>query len=654
MTILSGILSLAAIVCATALWLSVWRPTTLSEVLPASFLFLTSQIILLGYLLSHFNSLGKAGDWLAGCSAFLLLALGTRLLAAKRGGESGVNMAWGVLSPRRLLSELSSWSRLEKLVVLPPLLSTLLLLALGLVVIGITVPHESDSLSYHLARVAYYYQHGNTHFFEANYWAMVVHPTNPAILMLYTFVASGKNESLLPLAQWTAYAISIASVYGIARRLGCSRPWSLLAASLFALLPDALLESTAAENDLILTAYTACAALLLMEFMRSSRARSLALAGASAALALGVKSSAALCLPALAVLAIFAVVQARKTARARVVPWLVALVLGFSLAVAAFDLPAGYMDNWRRFGNPVGPPSVVSSHSYAGAKPLEAAKDGALNLLRYGFDFLSLDGLKLRPVGQFQEWARRPLVDACVIYGLFLDRPTGSRLAFSFYRKPEAHEDFTYWGILGFGLLWVAVALAALGKTRSTPAIWFAWSALVFLFSQSFLASYDYWRGRYFITGGVFACPVVACVLAQAGRRFRSYAVALVLLGCLSAWSGFFIRNSFILRSGHSLLHPDRLRQMLADNPQLIKPFGEFDRLVPADATVAVAAPPDSCEYALFEPKFQRRLLPINSFLRGELPIPPGAQYFMYKRDHPYQPGTDFNLGADWYLRKLP
>jgi 4-amino-4-deoxy-L-arabinose transferase-like glycosyltransferase len=649
-----GILSFVAIIGATGFWTSAWGPATLSEVLPAFFLFLTSQIILLGYLLSHFNRLAQTSAWLAGCCAFLLLAIPSRRLATSRRREGNARLDWTIAAPRRLLAEIASWSRFQRLAVVPALVSTILLMVLGLAVIIVTVPHESDSLGYHLARVAYYYQHGNLHFFEADYWAIVAHPTNPAILMLYTFIASGRNDHLLPLAQWIAYAVSIAAVYGIARRLGCERGWALLAAPLFALLPDALLESMAAENDLILTAYIACAALFLTEFMRSGRVANLALAGASTALALGVKATALLCLPSLAILMLFVVLECRKATRARIIPSLATFALGFGVGAAGFVLPAGYLENWHRFGNLVGPPGIVASHSYVKSGPVDAVEDGAMNILRYGFDFLSLDGLKFPPVVRLQARVRQPLVHACVVYHLFLDRSTGSRLAFSFFRRPEAHEDSTYWGILGFGLLWLAVLLAVLGWVRSVPAVWLAWATMVFLLAECFLASYDSWRGRYFITCGIFACPVTALLLEKAGARFRAYAGAVILLGCVSAWSGFIIRNAAVLRSGGSMLHPDRLREMLTDRPSLAGPFEEFDRRVPVDATVAVDAPLDSAEYALFGPKLVRRLLPLNSFLRGELPVPAGAQYLLYFRRRLPQPISDINLGSGWYLRKLP
>ncbi len=652
MDFLLGIFSLAALGGATAAWLSVWRPATRSEILPAGFIFLSSQIILLGYLLSQFNSLARAGGWMAGCCAWLFLALGTRRLAGAR--RNGASAAWRPLSPRALLAEITSWPRLDKILVLPPVFSAFLLAALGVVFITITVPHESDSLGYHLARVAYYYQHGDLRYFDADYWAIVAHPTNPAILMLYTFVASGKNESLLPLAQWIAYAISFAAVYGIARRLGCPLAWSMLAASLFALLPDALLESMAAENDLILTAYIACAVFFLAEFMRALRPRYLALAGACAALALGVKASALLCLPALGVVVIFALAEAARKSRPRVVPRLGAFTLGFCLATGAFVLPAGYWGNWRRLGNPLGPTAVVSSHSYVAANLRQTAQYGAMNLLRYAFDFLSLDGLEFHPAEDFQFRVRKPLVRACVKCRLYLDRPTGTRFAFTFYRKPVAHEDRSYWGILGFGLIWLSVPVAIFGKGRSSAAAWFATATLAFLFAQAFLGSYDIWRGRYFITCGIWACPMAACVLTKAGKKFRLYAAAVVLLGCLSAWSAFIIRNSFVLRSGGGFAHPDRLREMLADDPALIAPYEEFDRRVPAGAVVAVAEPPNRCEYALFGPKFQRRILPVNSFLRGMLPIPPEAQFFLYQGAAPQLPGTDIPLGPGWYLRKMP
>jgi hypothetical protein len=108
--------------------------------------------------------------------------------------------------------------------------------------------------------------------------------------------------------------------------------------------------------------------------------------------------------------------------------------------------------------------------------------------------------------------------------------------------------------------------------------------------------------------------------------------------------------------NGHdrpSLFRLDRIGQMMQNRIDYEPAVRRFDAIVPRAATVAVCLPPDSFEYPLFGDGLTRRLLPINSFRLGRLPVPSDAEYLLYAADlEPHEPG-DVHLGADWYLRRL-
>ena len=77
------------------------------------------------------------------------------------------------------------------------------------------------------------------------------------------------------------------------------------------------------------------------------------------------------------------------------------------------------------------------------------------------------------------------------------------------------------------------------------------------------------------------------------------------------------------------------------------------DSLVPADANVAVFLYPNTFEYPLFGKYLTRKIVSINSFYKGLLPIPTDSQYLLYAKGYPCALPEDVHLGADWYLRSL-
>src|SRR6266516_4396444 len=114
-------------------------------------------------------------------------------------------------------------------------------------------------------------------------------------------VALLRSDRLVALVQLTAWAVTAIGVYGLARRVCFGRQAATLAAGGFAMLPEAVLESTSTLNDLVLTSFVVCCTYFLIS---AARARNpvveLAFAGAAAGLAVGTKGIAVLALPVIA------------------------------------------------------------------------------------------------------------------------------------------------------------------------------------------------------------------------------------------------------------------------------------------------------------------------------------------------------------------
>lgn len=167
--------------------------------------------------------------------------------------------------------------------------------------LGLTVPPNNyDSLTYHLARVVAWAEHGGI------YWI----PNAPTDRMnefqplaeqqnLFLFVAMHRGL-LYALPQFLAELAILLSIYGAARRLGFQVRAAACCAFLFATFPLVALEASTAQNDLVVASLPAAAACLLLGTVGVEPL----LAGFAAGIGVGVKLTALLISPILVWLAL--------------------------------------------------------------------------------------------------------------------------------------------------------------------------------------------------------------------------------------------------------------------------------------------------------------------------------------------------------------
>jgi len=619
------------------------------------FLLFSAHIISIGYILSYLNCLGEVQSWAATGMFMAIISAGLLRWIKIPLGDDGTS------SPgfRTIWFELvSSFSSFEKTILIPLAVTTALIQLLNLAVILFSAPHNWDSLTYHLVRMAYYLQHENLAYYDANYWAQVVHPKGSTTLFIFTYLASGRNENLTQLVQYISYLVSVIAVYAIAEKTGNSKGQSLFAALTSSLLTEWMMQSTTVQNDMILTAFIGAAVYFIFSFRETQKSKDLVLSAFAVGLSVSIKSTALIALVPVAVVALYIFLTIKNSRQLKVrsfVLW-VASVFVFTFAFAG---PSGYLENYRLYGNPIAPQYVRNAHSYEGKPLRDIFVNGIKNIIRFGFEFLSLDGLP--PTGAVQSAQNMIRFIPAEIFRLSaidLETPDAT---FLFQKKPTANEDTSYWGIFGFGLGWLAVLLSVVGVIRSVDFRILSLAAIAFLFAQSFVGPFDPWRGRYFIIAGIFVIPITGFWLRTTSVALRWYLLAIVMIGCVSSITAVLFRvNSPILgadgqsggqKSIFSMSREEQLTRSSVDYYQLIK---KIDQLVPANAIVAVMVYEDSMEYPLFGKGLTRTIIPINSFLKGLQPIPANAQYLLYVETFPcIDVNRDVNLSGGWYLRKL-
>lgn len=658
-----GIISVGLLLSAGWLIARCFRPQGMAEWLIIGFLAATAQVVLGGVILSGLDLLSSVNSWAVLNLAGLLLALAGNALLGHRVMDP-VATREPAFSINGLFGELDGLGKW----ILIPLISTALLTGLLNAAVAVfTAPHHWDSLVSYLTRMAYWLQHGNFEYYPAQYWAQITYQKTHSLLHLYAFLAAGRGENFTQLVQYLAYWISVLSVYGITRRLGLKRSAALFSALVFSLLTECLMQSTTNQSDMLLTAYLGATVYFLLSYSCQPRGRDLVLAGAGLGLAVATKPPAALLLPPVALIAAQAVWTGFGPTSAKLRAGLLLLAVSLA-AVAVFALPTGYLDNLRMFGHPLGPQEVVAHHTFARRPPAERVRYGTKNLFRYVYDFIALDGLPpVTPFREAQSLLKSVPETVFTLAGIRLEAEEGDGVRegpFIYGKPPYSHADYSYWGILGFALLWPAVFLVLFGLGHSVRGRLLAIGALLFLLLQAYSGDYEPARGRYFIQAGIFAAPLAGYLFESRNRVVRGYLAVIAALGCLSALTAVIFRERSPLLGPESIFCRTRLEQMSRSGIVFRDPIGNFEKLVPPDAVVAACLNPNSFEYPLFGRGLTRTVIPLNSFRQGLQPVPPEADYLLWAGGNSPDHHDDFDfifnrtegdvhLGKDWWLRRL-
>jgi 4-amino-4-deoxy-L-arabinose transferase-like glycosyltransferase len=379
-------------------------------------------------------------------------------------------------------------------------------------------------MTYHLVRAAYYFQQGSLDWYPSNYFAQVEWPKIASLLNVIMLMLFSGDERYTQFVQFFAYLITSSLIYLICRRVGMLQSASVVAMLIFLLSTNVLMESTTTQNDLVVLCFVASALFFFVEYLQTEQSAYALLFGAAIGLAVGTKPSALMFAPPLLVVMVGLGMAEKKLHFVEMLRVCALLALTVALGVAVFAVPAGYYENWIRYGNILGGPYLVREHTFSGMEITKRLSSTIANMARYAVDFSRFDDSPLlTPLSKYLSYElQRGLTWLLSEFGIdMVSSPTRVR-----YHIDPNWFGLSYFGPIGPLLMYPAIAI---GVVRRRDALFwaFALASLCFLVAQAAGGPYDPWRGRLFTGMLLFAAPAAALV---AGAPTRHVSVALVSL----------------------------------------------------------------------------------------------------------------------------
>ncbi len=490
---------------------------------------------------------------------------------------------------------------------------------LYVLVFALVIPQSDwDALIYHLPRAAAWVQAGAVGWIPGVDDPRVNGFAPHAEIGIAATMALARSDRYAGLVQVFSLLATCLAIVLLARRLGLSRRSALFGAALFATFPVVAVQAPTALNDLALAAPLAVATAFAVGRGRSE----LALAGVATALGFGVKLTALLVAPVVA-LVVVAMLPARRALAALVACVVGALVGSYWYVVArhqtgSFDggvaawqqqvpdrSPGDVFDRVRSFG--------VSFFDLSGMVPRD----------RVLFPLLAVGILA---VAALRAW-RGERARGLVLTGLVvLLAPPLVYAARALLRPSERGgepslsivDPVTSWYGAAFVVAWLGTGVAiARGIRRGTvrPAAMAVLAApIVFLPIFALATVDDGIRGRFFILPVALACATFGLVMTW---RWLAWGVV-ALAGLLVVLSFTHLDNRpagirlLAARTQPALWTAPRWQALAAhvrqgtDDPAVIR---ALQQLVPDDVVLAAAIGRNQYLYPLYDSALRRRVV---------------------------------------------
>ncbi len=270
--------------------------------------------------------------------------------------------------------------------------------SIGAVLIIRVPPNNYDAMTYHLARAAIWRQNGTLFPWPTADFRLTSFPVNSELSILWIFTLGG-DDRWVGFIQWSAALVCMVAVFGLARLLGASRPQATFSALVWAALPEILLQSVSAQNDLIVTAFFACLLFFLFYWVTLGDRTAMFLSALAFGLGLGTKTTAMLALPGLGLAGLFLWWRTGRTGFNRLLSWTLASLAAFLLFGSLT-----FLQNQSYYGNFIGPNRVVENVTTSMISQKDTYLFNSLILLYQASDPGSLPAWLAAPIDGARDW----------------------------------------------------------------------------------------------------------------------------------------------------------------------------------------------------------------------------------------------------------
>lgn len=416
------------------------------------------------------------------------------------------------------LPSLQTTTRLEKL----------LLAGLGVIVAWVGViawfsaPNNSDSMTYHVARVMHWIQNQSLHFYPTyTFRQLYLNPAAEYIFLHFHLLSGGDHFDNL--VQWFAMLGSIIGVSLVAQELGAARRGQIFAAVFAATLPMGLMEGPSTQNDYVVTFWIVC---LVYFILVARRINNFALAfGLGAALGLALLTKATAYIFILPFLVVFGVTQLRtwrgSAFKAFGVAALVALVLVLPHTLRTVQF----------FGSPFGPGSELENGDNKYTNDVILPQFVVSNLVRNAALHLTT------PFPQVNERLRRLYAAIHRRLGVDQNDPRTTWTGVNFSPAPWTTYENTAGNTLHFLLILLAVVLTFFVALQARAWLWTYWLCIA-LGAVLFAAALRWqpWHSRLHLPLFVLAAAACGVVFAAAKPNILWNLVAVGLVVASLPW----------------------------------------------------------------------------------------------------------------------
>lgn len=460
--------------------------------------------------------------------------------------------------------------------------AVVVILSVELYLVFSVAPNTWDSMTYHLARAAYWIQFKTVAQFANATDRQAAFPINAEVLQAWALMLARGDRSV-GLIQWISQLGLIAFLFAAARDLRFSSREALFATGLFVAIPVVIAQATSTQNDLLLAFLIAAAMLFLVRGARGGSPGDLLLGAVAVGLAAGSKSTALLALPVFAIVVFFV---ARPHWRR--------IVLTGTAGVVAIVLLASF--NYAQ---------NVANRDYLIAAP--------------SLDVFKVQSPRLVPVNTarvlWSSFVNSPdlqsgTFDAALLrvtrraLGGRMERSTGGPFGeFSLGVSHVTTEDKVGIGLVG---LFAFLPCLLIGLTRFRDRrglVWALGSAALMLGACATLLNAP-WSARFLLP----AVAVGAPLMARLGRRegTRVFTVVLIAVSSFVMTFGNGNKQMVMRPTVPSLGRAEQMALIASDQAAVIH---AVDDSVAADARIGRIGVENSWDYPFFGPHLRRTVL---------------------------------------------
>ncbi len=366
-----------------------------------------------------------------------------------------------------------------------------------------------DSMSYQVARVAFWIQHGTLAHFETNLYRQVIFPPNSELLLMWIMLFI-KKDFFLGLVEYGAYLASIFTIYNFLSYLKISMSRNLWTIFIFASLPAVIINSSGTQNHLFLGFLLLASLYLFIYGVYENEKKSLFFSALALGISIGVKSSVFLFLPGIFIAYFFIAIKKQgKNFYKTGLQYISYLIPVFILLSSYF-----YIMNYLEFAHPLGLKSYIHEHTFMS----KGIKSFIANFIRYITVFIDFTG-----AGQFMQMILSfpvHLLRTVLFSVLGLSADEGLTHAGDIANNIvltniSIHDLRAGLGPVGFLLLLPLLVLSLAKYVFSSFKKVFLIGIcgmifMVFIIVISAIMGYEIWNNRYFITAAVISAPVFA------------------------------------------------------------------------------------------------------------------------------------------------